>query len=47
MGDFMEWPDADRYFGNAMRMYQDLTGKTFDQATTAGALEEYQRMAKR
>jgi cyclase len=47
MGDFMEWPDADRYYGKAMRMYRDLTGKTFDQAATSAALDMYQKMTKK
>lgn len=47
MDDFMAWPDSNRYFGNAMRMYQDLTGKILDQAATATALDEYQKITKK
>ena len=46
MRNFSDWPNTDRYFGNAMRMYQDLTGKTLDQAAIAAALDEYQKLKK-
>jgi hypothetical protein len=46
MEDFMEWPDADRYLRNALRMYQGLTGRSFDQAATAAAQAKYQKMTK-